>query len=170
MKPELAAVAEKSGAARRRTIGDPIKESIPYMLQVTARLQTATFMTSLVGTNVHPAESYVVHELWKASPLSQSDISARLGIGNATVGKTLQRLEKNGFVQRTRESSDARRVMVRLTDKGVAVHEQFDVATQALMTEIDAVLGPVESRRLLASLNKLADHFRLVQTERKEGE
>lgn len=150
----------KVPATRRRTESDPLKTSVPYMLQVAARLQTATFMSSLLGTNVHPAESYVVHELWMASPLSQTDISDRLEIGNATVGKTLQRLERNGFVQRTRLATDARRVMVRLTDKGVRAHEQFQEATDALIADIESVLGVAEARRLASSLIKLADHFR----------
>lgn len=129
------------------------------MLQVAARVQTASFMSTLVGTNVHPAESYVVHELWKSSPLSQSDISERLGIGNAAIGKTLQRLEKGGFVERSRHATDGRRVMVRLTDKGVLAHERFDSAANALIDEIDTVLGSADAALLRTALAKIIDHF-----------
>src|SRR4051812_48086978 len=50
---------------------DRVTHSIPYMVQVVARLQTTCFMADLTGTGVHPAESYVIHELWKEAPLSQ---------------------------------------------------------------------------------------------------
>lgn len=160
MALDSAAEAKADRDEHPKSERDPIKESVPYMLQVAARLQTVSFMSSLVGTQVHPAESYIVHELWKSSPLSQTEISARLDIGNATVGQTLKRLEKNGFVQRNRFAGDARRVMVRLTDKGVAAHDEFAVATAALISGINDALGPQETRRLLSSLTKLADHFR----------
>jgi DNA-binding MarR family transcriptional regulator len=144
---------------RRKETGDPVRDSVPYMLQIAARRQTASFMASLVGTGVHPAESYVVHELWKESPQSQTQLSARLDINNATVGKTLQRLERNGFVTRSRTLGDRRHVMVRLTEKGHAAHALFDAATKALIEEIDLVLGRAEAQRLLAALTKLATHF-----------
>ncbi len=159
MELEESVIAGSDGNRRRKLRGDPIKDSVPYMLQVAARLQTTCFMSTLVGTNVHPAESYVVHELWKMSPLSQTELSARLAIGHATIGKTLKRLEKNGFVQRSRLPDDARRVMVRLTDKGVEAHDRFEAAATALIAEIDEVLGAAEARRLLNGLNRLADHF-----------
>lgn len=133
------------------------------MIQVAARLQTASFMANLAGTDVHPAESYVLHELWKQSPLSHSDISQRLGIGNAAIGKTLLRLERNGFVKRGRMGSDGRRVMVRLTDKGYRAHDQFEEAALALIDEINEVVGTREAKRFTTQLHKLASHFSAKQ-------
>lgn len=139
---------------------DRVKHSIPYMVQVVARLQTYCFMADLTGTGVHPAEAYVVHELWKSAPLSQSEISQRLEIGNATVGKTIQRLERNGFVERTRVPNDRRRIMVKLTAKGQAAHERFAEATNLLVADIDRVLTPAGAAQFLGSLETLAEHFR----------
>lgn len=129
------------------------------MLQVVARLQTTSFMQTLTGTGVHPAESYVLHELWKECPLSQSELSLRLRIGNATIGKTLKRLEKGGFITRSRAGDDQRRVMVRVTDKGYAAHERFAEATMSLIETIEGVLGPSNSELLLDMLNALSAQF-----------
>lgn len=139
---------------------DPVVQSIPYLLQVVARLQTTCFMVDLAGTGIHPAESYVIHELWKESPLSQTQISDRLEIGNATVGKTIHRLERNGFVERARVAGDRRRILVKLTAKGEAAYARLDHATQMLIADIHNVLGPEDARRFRGSLHALADHFR----------
>lgn len=147
-------------AAKRDRGRDPVKDSVPYVLQVAARLQTAKFMASMPGNEVHPAESYVLHELWKSAPLSQTELCDLLDVGNATVGQTVRRLERNGFVKRGRIDDDRRRVMVRLTDKGDAARETFAYATAALIAEMDSVLGEKEAHRLLISLKKLAAHFR----------
>lgn len=151
-------------AAKRDRERDPVKDSVPYMLQVAARLQTTKFMASITDNDVHPAESYVLHELWKTAPLSQTELCDRLDIGNATVGQTVRRLERNGFVKRSRLADDRRRVMVRLTAKGDAARAVFGRATAALIAEIDSVLGTAEAHRLLASLRKLAMHFRAALT------
>jgi len=156
--------------AKRDRGRDPVKDSVPYMLQVAARLQTAKFMASMPGNDVHPAESYVLHELWKTAPLSQTELCERLDIGNATVGQTVRRLERNGFVKRGRIDDDRRRVMVRLTDKGDAARETFAYATAALIAEMDAVLGAKEAQRLLISLKKLAAHFRSGMSDSDQGE
>ncbi len=139
---------------------DLVTHSIPYMVQVVARLQTTCFMADLVGTGVHPAESYVIHELWKEAPLSQSQLSERLEIGNATVGKTIQRLERNGFVERARVTDDRRRIMVKLTAKGEAAHARLGEATDSLIADIEQVLGKDASVEFLRSLDALAGHFR----------
>lgn len=154
--------AKAGNAPETAPIGsaDPVMRSIPYMVQVVARLQTICFMADLAGTGVHPAESYVIHELWKEAPLSQSQVSARLEIGNATVGKTIQRLERNGFVERARVTDDRRRIMVKLTAKGEAAHARLDKATDLLIADIEQVLGKDASREFLKSLNTLANHFR----------
>lgn len=139
---------------------DPVRRSIPYMVQVVARLQTSRFMADLTGTGVHPAESYVIHELWKEAPLSQSQLSDRLEIGNATVGKTIQRLERNGFVERARVTDDRRRIMVKLTAKGEAAYAKLDKATDALIAEIEQMLGEDASIEFLKSLDAMAKYLR----------
>jgi MarR family transcriptional regulator, organic hydroperoxide resistance regulator len=155
--------------ATRSRVRDPVKDSVPYMLQVAARLQTTKFMASMPVNDVHPAESYVLHELWKTAPLSQTELCERLDIGNATVGQTVRRLEHNGFVKRGRIDGDRRRVMVRLTDKGDAAREIFAAATASLIAEIDSVLGSREAQKLLVSLRKLTVHFRSVLTDTALG-
>lgn len=139
--------------------GDPIKGSIPYLLTVAARLQTSNFMGSLAGTAVHPAESYILHELWKASPLSRTELAKRLGIGNASVGQTVARLEKGGFVQRIHMPGDNRRVMVRLTDKGLTAHMQFHAKAVLLIEDIEAVIGKNGVKTMTKHLQMLVDHF-----------
>ncbi len=136
------------------------KLNVPYMLKVVARLQTTRFMSRLSSTGVHPSESFVLLELYSEEPLSQAELSRRLDIGNATVGQTLKRLELGKFVERGRFGPDQRMMMVRLTDKGRAVQQNFIRQTEALTEEIAGVLGRAEAETMLRALIKLADYFR----------
>jgi DNA-binding MarR family transcriptional regulator len=51
-------------------------------------------------------------------------------------------------------------MMVRLTDKGRAVQQNFIRQTEALTEEIAGVLGRAEAETMLRALIKLADYFR----------
>jgi DNA-binding MarR family transcriptional regulator len=149
-----------SRAAASNGETDAIKSSAPYLLQVAARLQTVNFMERIADSGVHPAESYVLHELWQEAPLSQSELSRRLDIGNATVGQTLKRLERDGFVARDRNGDDKRVVMVRLTERGRRVRQRFYHAAETQIAEVEALLGPADAKRFRFLLSRLIAHFR----------
>jgi len=57
--------------------------------------------------------------------LSKKDIAERFKLAMPTVTKTIERLEKNGFVSTFQDSSDKRRTLVKLTDKGREVHDDL---------------------------------------------
>lgn len=125
---------------------DAIKTSATFLLQVAARLQSVNFMERIADRGVHPAESYVLHELWQAAPLSQSELSRRLDIGNATDGQTLKRLERDGFVARDRNGDDKRVVMVRLTERGRRARQRLYNAAETQIAEVEALLGPADTK------------------------
>ncbi len=130
------------------------------MLQVVSRLQTVHFCNQIENTGVHPAESYVLLELWREEPLSQTDISQRLDIGNATVGQTLKRLEKNGLITRKPCTDDRRRQLVHLTESGRALQQPVTQVSENISRDIKKLLGKKDAEHLHAMLTTLADHFR----------
>ncbi|GLV26733.1 hypothetical protein TomTYG45_31590 [Sphingobium sp. TomTYG45] len=87
-------------------------------------------------------------------------MSRRLEIGKATIGQTLQRLEKAGIIERRRVAADRRLVMVHLTAKGQTLHqplkigaiEQDELLSRKLGSERIAMLTDLleESNRLLS--------------------
>ena len=139
---------------------DTVKTGAAYMLQVAARLQTTSFLGQVAESGVHPAGAYVLHELWRASPLSQSELSKRLDIGNATVGQTFKRLERDGLIKRKQSDADRRVIMVHLTKSGQALEAFFDQETRKLTEEIISVLGEKGATTLTKLLTRLANHFR----------
>jgi DNA-binding MarR family transcriptional regulator len=153
-------LTNKSRVAAYSAETDPIKTSATYLLQVAARLQTVNFMERIADSGVHPAESYVLHELWQEAPLSQSELSRRLDIGNATVGQTLKRLERDGLVARDRNGGDKRLVMVRLTERGRRARQRFYKAAETQIAELEVLLGPADAKRFRVSLGRLIAHFR----------
>ena len=60
----------------------------------------------------------VLLALWQNDGITVKMLGAELGLDSGTLSPLLKRLESAGFVDRTRDKSDERKVVVRLTDKG----------------------------------------------------
>ena len=54
-----------------------------------------------------------------------SEIGGELLLDNGTLSPMLKKLEKEGFIVRTRSSEDERIVMISLTDKGAELYESL---------------------------------------------
>jgi DNA-binding MarR family transcriptional regulator len=76
----------------------------------------------------------VILELLNGAPLSVGTLGARLDMDTGTITPLVKRLEGAGFVTRTRDPADERRVLVDLTD-----------ASRALDAEIRGVPGKIKA-------------------------
>ncbi|HUD90429.1 MarR family transcriptional regulator, partial [Sphingobium sp.] len=121
------------------------KESLAYQAQLLARITQNDYMARIAGTGIAPAQAYALGELWLDEPLSQVELARRLDIGKATVGQTLTRLERAGFIERRRIASDRRLIMVHLTEKGRTLREPLRVAA---IEQDDALQDRIGAERM----------------------
>lgn len=70
----------------------------------------------------------VLLALWQKDGITVKTLGTELGLDSGTLSPLLKRLEAAGFVDRTRDKSDERQVLVSLTDKGRALkNEAFGI-------------------------------------------
>lgn len=86
-------------------------------------------------------------ELLDAAPLSVGALGVRLGMDTGTITPLLKRMQASGFVTRTRDVADERRVLVDLTPEG-----------RALEADVRGVAGKITSACQLTDEN--ADELR----------
>jgi DNA-binding MarR family transcriptional regulator len=67
----------------------------------------------------------VILELLDGAPLSVGTLGARLDMDTGTITPLVKRLESAGFVTRTRDPSDERRVLVDLTSRSRALEAEI---------------------------------------------
>ncbi|WP_367178900.1 MarR family winged helix-turn-helix transcriptional regulator [Brucella intermedia] len=79
----------------------------------------------------------VMLELLGGVPRPVGDLGTRLGMDTGTITPLVKRLEQAGLVKRRRDRDDERRVLVELTESGLALRErvwavssQIDTACQ----------------------------------------
>lgn len=76
----------------------------------------------------------VILELLDGAPQSVGSLGGRLDMDTGTITPLVQRLEAAGFVTRTRDSNDKRRVMVDLTSRGRGLEADIRGITQKIKT------------------------------------
>jgi len=138
------------------------KEVEPY--QVTARLSRVGLHIAHIQEEafgrfgLNRGEMGVLGALLLAGSkqqLSPTQLFKGLMLSSAGITSRLDRLERRGYVRRTRHPSDRRGVLVELTPSGRKVFEQAVGADASVEKEMLAALTKEEQRALAALLKKL---------------
>jgi DNA-binding MarR family transcriptional regulator len=90
-------------------------------------------------------------------PLSPTAIAQRLIVTTASVTSLLDTLERRGLVERRPDPADRRRLLVAITDDGLALVDQFLPEVVALQTAVMAPLSESQRRQLVKQLATVRD-------------
>jgi MarR family transcriptional regulator for hemolysin len=87
--------------------------------------------------------------------LSQTEVARFSDIGGPALVRHLDRLEREGIVQRTRDAADRRIMRVTLTDAGRARLAEIKVIIARVDDQVRSVLTPEEADVLQTALDKV---------------
>lgn len=83
--------------------------------------------------------------LWEGDGLTVSDIGERLYLDSGTLTPLLKRLEAAELVQRLRDISDERRVLIRLTAAGRKLRSQATKLPQCILSASQCSLSDIKA-------------------------
>lgn len=111
---------------------------------------------------VRPAHGFAMQAIGRDGATA-SELGRRLGISKQAAGKTVDRLASLGYVERVDDAADARRKLIRLTDRGVDVLTRSAAIFEQLRSQWAEDLGAKRLRELEADLRTMtpAETFRL---------
>ena len=64
-----------------------------------------------------PPQVEAISELYTAGPMASGELCQRMGLANSTATDLIDRMERNGLLERVRDTPDRRVIRLRLTDK-----------------------------------------------------
>ncbi|MBC7442167.1 MAG: MarR family transcriptional regulator [Ramlibacter sp.] len=106
------------------------------LLSTAARLVEHAWVEALDQLGLTHAGMIALH-LLGSGPLSQTELAHAARVQTQTMSRTLERLEREGYVVRTRDEHDARRHSVARTDAGAAVWEKSRTLEADLFPELE---------------------------------
>ncbi|MBO4273783.1 MarR family winged helix-turn-helix transcriptional regulator, partial [Microbispora triticiradicis] len=105
----------------------------------------------LAEIGLYPGQDRVLNALWTNGPMSQNRLAAAVGIDMSTMTKSLQRLERSGFVSRAPSPRNRRVSVVSTTPEGDTLRAEVRRVEEELHRRLSDGLTPeqVETLRSL---------------------
>jgi MarR family transcriptional regulator, organic hydroperoxide resistance regulator len=112
-----------------------LDEQLCFALYAASRAMTARYRPMLTELGVTYPQYLVLMVLWERGTTSVRDLSQALGMDYGTLSPIAKRLERDGFVERSRRAEDERLVDVSLTWPGRELERSACAAVGALFDE-----------------------------------
>ena len=121
------------------------------LLSAAARLVEHEWNAHLGRWDLNHASLAVLHVLL-AGPQTQRELAAAVQVEDQTLSRTVERLERSGYVERRRDDGDRRQVVVTLTRSGreTCLHAGDVAVAEGLLG--DGVIDVAAFRRSLVDL------------------
>lgn len=157
---------EDSGAARRRRedLDELLSSTFNTVLRVEERALQNKITDGLTITEMHTIAAIGLYE---RNPMNV--VAARLDVTLATLTTAVAKLERKGFVERSRSEEDRRKVLVSLTKAGRAAYRSHRLFHRTMVESALEGLTEEEERVLARSLNKVKRFFDEQAGEQQAG-
>lgn len=144
---------------------DPSRQ-LEFLIVEVARLQLRVYNGRFRSTGLNQSQVAALIHLQRAEALSQTDLSARLGMRKAAVGTLIDGLEGKGLVDRTRSREDRRLQLVSITDAGERVVDEVDHMGEELGTGLRRGISREERAQLVSILLRIRQN--LCEMEKRD--
>jgi DNA-binding MarR family transcriptional regulator len=131
--------------------GGPISNA---MVRVT-RLHILRVRQLFGEVGLHPGQELLMMHLWDTGPQRQCDLAAVFDTDSAAMTRTVQRMERAGFVRRRPDPADGRASLVESTEAGLALRGQVEQLWTDLETATTGDMPQDERDVLMRGLGKL---------------
>jgi DNA-binding MarR family transcriptional regulator/N-acetylglutamate synthase-like GNAT family acetyltransferase len=109
----------------------------------------------LLGTPLSVTEGRVVFELAQRDVTDVADLRRELHLDAGYLSRITARLDASGLVTRERSAVDARRVVLRLTDRGREAFAELDARSSAQVAGLLGSMPDPVQRRLVAAMDTI---------------
>ena len=120
-----------------------------------ARAHRALAADLLRPLGLHPGQELLLMFLWEHGPQRQTDLAEHVATDSASMTRTVQRLERAGFVRRRPSTTDRRVTLVEPTPASQALRPRVAAIWARIEQATAGDLGPAEREDATALLRAL---------------
>lgn len=121
-----------------------LDQQICFPLYVLSKEITGLYRPILQELDLTYPQYLVMMVLWEQEGLAVSAIGEKLFLDSGTLTPVLKRLESKGLINRIRNRSDERMVLLFLTEKGKDLRQQGCCIPQKLLSQINIKIEDLE--------------------------
>jgi DNA-binding MarR family transcriptional regulator len=132
-----------------------IEKSVGFLLAKAYQRACAIFKEEFDSYDLTPQQFGLLAFLWIEDGLSQAELSNRSQIDRTTMGGIVDRLEKEGLVERIIHPDDRRAFQVFLTKHGKDLEEELCAVANRVLVKVNSPLTMEEQSTLVLLLEKI---------------
>lgn len=133
-----------------------LENQLCFPVYAASRLITREYQPLLDKLSITYPQYLVLMVLWENNHLPVNDIAKKLVLNTNTITPLLKRMEQQGLIKRERSEKDERKVIVHLSEQGVALQEEAARIPEELLKRLsDSNLKLDDLVKLKESLNLL---------------
>lgn len=131
------------------------EDSAGYLINHLARMFAQGLAAAIRPLGLSTGTFPALLELWESDGVTQKHLVSKLGIEQATMANTLNRMERDGLITRRKDPEDGRSQLVWLTDQARALHAPAVAAAEGVNHDLLAPLTVDERQQLAALMRKV---------------
>jgi DNA-binding MarR family transcriptional regulator len=130
-------------------------QTVSYAIFRLARSHRMLAGQLLRDLGLRPGQELLMMHLWEDGPSRQSVLAALFDTDSASMTRTVQRLERSGYVRRVPDPADGRATLVEPTPAGLALRARVEEVWRELERLTLGHIEPPEAARLHAAISGL---------------
>lgn len=150
------AAAVKTRVAKSGRGTSASASTLAGLVTLTGRLFSRALHERLVPHGVAPGQLSVLQRLWEGDGLTQADLARAVRVEQPTMARTLDRMARDGLIERVPSKEDRRAFNVRLTTRGKALRRAVEAESRAIETLAADALKRTERSELARLLGAVA--------------
>ena len=116
-------------------------------------------MDSWGAKGLAPSHGDILFLLLKSEKLTMKELAERINKDKSTITALVNKLMKQGYVEKERDIEDNRIVFVTLTEKGKQLKPMFDAISEDLISRVYKNISQNEREELIKILEKIKNNF-----------
>ena len=137
------------------------QDSLGYQIGLLSRLFDRALESELATYKVLPGQFPALVMLYQNDGLTQADLCQRINVEQPTMANTLNRMERDGLVQRVGDPDDKRRSLIYLTDRAMAFKDDLIERARQVPGQALAGLDSADQDKLFHIIGKMINNLRI---------
>ncbi|MFC7678894.1 MarR family winged helix-turn-helix transcriptional regulator [Paenibacillus sp. GCM10028914] len=144
-------------------------ERFRYYVLAAQRLGSRQLNEYMKMIDLTPSQSEVIQVLKQWQPISLKDLGSLLVCEMGSPSRLVERLVKEGLIDKVVDPNDARYVLLQLTSLGLERSEQIRYFEEKIHNDLEKLFTDEELSLVSTTLEKLLSHFPVAEALQKRN-
>ncbi len=114
---------------------------------------------------LYKGQPFILKCIKQYPSMTQKELAKKMGVTKSTIGKSIRRMEKMGFLKRTQDLKDCRCNRIRITEKGIEALENCQKDMNKIIEALYSKIPKEEKDLVIQILKKLLEGLNSLKKE-----